>query len=170
MVAGLGFPEEPEPVGGHVDDRGIRVCGPGFAPASAFRRLPTPDSVVARSADSRAAASVAWRAASSSGVSANALYPQKVAARPPRPLPGCHRSADPPCRSHHRMRSPAGDRVSCPELRGPTASVPPPSRRRVPCREPAGGSGDSFPTCIDTSAVWTEAPAVFGAFPAVFAV
>ena len=31
-------------------------------------------------------------------------------------------------------------------------------------------SGDSFPTCIDTSAVWTEAPAVFGAFPAVFAV
>ena len=44
MVAGLGFPEEPEPVGGHVDDRGIRVCGqdsPGLglqtAPDSRFR-------------------------------------------------------------------------------------------------------------------------------------
>lgn len=72
MVAGLGFPEEPEPVGGHVDDRGIRVCGqdsPGLglqtAPDSRFRGC--------TSADSRAAASVAWRAASSSGVSANAV-------------------------------------------------------------------------------------------------
>ncbi len=44
MVAGLGLLEKPEPVGGHIDDRGIRICGqdsPGLglqtAPGSRFR-------------------------------------------------------------------------------------------------------------------------------------
>lgn len=137
MVAGLGLLEEPEPVGGHIDDRGIRICGqnsPGLGLQTGSR---APDSAAARSAASRPPLRQPGGPPVPPGCRRMPL-PEKAGVRPSRPFPECHRSADPPCRSHHRMRSPAGNRTSRPELRGPTTSVPPPSRQRVPCREPSG--------------------------------
>lgn len=168
MVAGLGFPEEPEPVGGHVDDRGIRVCGqdsPGLglqtAPDSRFRGC-----TVCRLTGRRLGSLAGRQFLRGVG---ECRYRRKW----PLVLPGrCRGVIGLPIRRAALIigcgvRPETGCRVRSFGDHG-VGSASFPAAGSV---SGAGWrSGDSFPTCIDTSAVWTEAPAVFGAFPAVFAV
>ena len=162
MVVGLGLLEEPEPVGGHVDGRGIRVCGqdsPGLdlqtASGSRFRGC-----AVCRLTGRRF------------GSLAGRQFLRGVGE--------CRCRRKRPLILPARCRGVIGLPIRCAALIG--CGVRPETgrlirsfgSRRLPAAGSVSGAGwrsdDSFPACMGASAVRSETPAVFGAFPAAFAV